>query len=194
MSHSFQQAKQAPTPTCWLVAHPTTRLALATDTSDSHIGSVLQQLISNHWQPLCFFSAKLSPTQQCYSTFDRELQAACSVVLHFRSHLEGCPFLLLTDHKSLVAAFHWLYPPNTSTWQQHQLAFLSEISLTMASPNLLPMLFLGLHHLPSNPFVISFRPFRPYPPLPFSPSISPTANFLSSNTTIASVVLPSSPW
>ena len=174
MSHFFQQAKQAPTPTCWLVAHPTTRLALATDTSDSHIGSVLQQLISNHWQPLSFFSAKLSPTQQCYSTFDRELQAACSVVLHFRSHLEGCPFLLLTDHKSLVAAFHWLYPPNKSTWQQHQLVFLSEISLTMKhtyglsksvadalswppSPSLQPI----CHLLPPLP-AISTPPFLPF--------------------------------
>ena len=44
MTHSFQQAKQALSHTT-LVAHPhpTAPLALSTDASDSHIGSVLQQ-------------------------------------------------------------------------------------------------------------------------------------------------------
>ena len=77
-----------------------------------------------------FFSVKLSPTQQWYSTFDRELQAAYSAVLHFCSHLEGRSFLLLTDHKPLVIAFHRLSPPKSAR-QQCQLAFVSEFSLTM---------------------------------------------------------------
>ena len=112
MSDSFHKAKIALSHATLLAhPHPTAPLALATDASDSHIGGVLQQNISHHWQPLSLFSAKLSPTQQRYSTFDCELQAAYSAVLHFRPYLEGQPFLLLTDHKPLVAAFHRLSSP-----------------------------------------------------------------------------------
>ena len=118
MTQAFQQAQQALSHShATLLAYPLPKapLSLATDASDSHIGSVLQQQISHHWQlALSFFSAKLSPTQQCYSTFDRELQAAYSAVFHFRSHLEGRPFLLFTDHKPLVAAFHRLSPPKSA--------------------------------------------------------------------------------
>jgi len=43
------------------LAHPLPGvvLALATDTSDTHVGAVLQQQVGQHWQPLGFFS-KLS--------------------------------------------------------------------------------------------------------------------------------------
>jgi hypothetical protein len=44
----------APPPIPWAV------LALATDTSDTHVGAVLQQQVGQHWQPLGFFSKKLS--------------------------------------------------------------------------------------------------------------------------------------
>ena len=127
MTTAFHQAQHALSHATLLAhPHPTAPLSLATDASDSHVGGVLQQQIFQQWQPLSFFSAKLSPTQQRYSTFDRELQAAYSAVLHFRSQLEGRPFLLLTDHKPLVAAFHRLSPPKSAR-QQRQLAFLSEL-------------------------------------------------------------------
>jgi hypothetical protein len=35
-------------------------LALATDASDTHIGSVLQQQVSGHWQPLGFFFTQVA--------------------------------------------------------------------------------------------------------------------------------------
>ncbi len=38
-------------------------LSLAVDASDTHVGGVLQQLRGRSWQPLAFFSKKLSPTQ-----------------------------------------------------------------------------------------------------------------------------------
>jgi cleavage and polyadenylation specificity factor subunit 1 len=90
---------------------PNATLALAVDASDSHVGGVLQQLQGRSWRPLAFFSKKLSPTQQRYSTFDRELQAAFSAVRHFRFLLEGRRFRLLTDHKPLVAAMSRVSPP-----------------------------------------------------------------------------------
>jgi hypothetical protein len=54
------------------LAHPLLGaiLALATDASDTHVGGVLQQQVGQHWQPLGFFSKKLSKTEVNYSTFD----------------------------------------------------------------------------------------------------------------------------
>jgi hypothetical protein len=37
------------------------------------MGAVLQQYDKNVWQPLAFFSKTLSPAQQKYSAYDREV-------------------------------------------------------------------------------------------------------------------------
>ncbi len=73
------------------LAHPApnTVLSLATNASDTHVGGVLQQLTGGRWQPLGFYSKKLSGAGTRYSTFDRELLAAFSAVRHFRFLLEG---------------------------------------------------------------------------------------------------------
>ena len=114
-----------------LLAHPQPHatISIATDASDSHIGGVLQQWHKSAWQPLSFFSAKLTPPQQKYSTFDRELQAIYSSIIHFRSFLEGRPFQLHTDHKPLIDALHRLSPPKSAR-QQRQLAFIAEFAIT----------------------------------------------------------------
>jgi hypothetical protein len=100
-------------------------LSLAADASDTHVGSVLQQQVGQHWQPLGFFSKKLSKSEVNYYTFDRELLAPVSGIKHFRSRLEGRPFQLWTDHKPLIFALHRVSPP-TSGRQQRHLAFISE--------------------------------------------------------------------
>jgi hypothetical protein len=73
------------------LAHPAPNavLSLATDTSNTHVSGVLQQLNGGRWQPLAFYSKKLSGAGTRYSTFDRELLAAFSAVRHFRFLLEG---------------------------------------------------------------------------------------------------------
>jgi len=43
--------------------HPTAPLALVTDTSTTAMGAVLQQQVQDIWQPLAFFSRKLSLAQ-----------------------------------------------------------------------------------------------------------------------------------
>jgi hypothetical protein len=45
---------------------------LATDASATHVGAVLQQRLlgTRFWQPLAFYSAKLSAAQKNYSAFD----------------------------------------------------------------------------------------------------------------------------
>jgi hypothetical protein len=86
-------------------------LSLATDASDTHTGGALQQLNRGRWQPLAFYSKKLSGTGTRYSTFDRELLALFSAVRHFRFLLEGRQFRLLTDHKPLVTSLFRTTPP-----------------------------------------------------------------------------------
>jgi hypothetical protein len=111
------------------LAHPSPNavLSLATDTSDTHVGNVLQQLTGGRWQPLAFYSKKLSGAGTRYSTFDRELLAAFSVFRHFRFLLEGRQFRLLTDHKQLVTSLF----RTTLLWsvrQQRQLSFIAEFT------------------------------------------------------------------
>ncbi|KFD69854.1 hypothetical protein M514_17976 [Trichuris suis] len=90
-----------------LLRHPSPgcTLALMVDASDVAIGAALQQWENGAWQPLGFFSKKLSPAQQRYSTYDRELTAAYMSVKYFRYMLEGRTFILYTDHKPLTFAF-----------------------------------------------------------------------------------------
>jgi hypothetical protein len=67
---------------------PTAELSLATDTSDTHIGGVMQQKSGNHWRPLGFFSQKLTDAESRYSTFDLELLAAHTSIKHLRYFCE----------------------------------------------------------------------------------------------------------
>lgn len=91
-----------------LLAHPDmgAKLALVTDASDTAIGGVLQQLNGGQWQPLAFFSHKLSPSQKKYSPYDRELLAIYDAIKHFRHHVEARHFTVFTDHKPICFAFH----------------------------------------------------------------------------------------
>ncbi|GBN99004.1 Transposon Tf2-11 polyprotein [Araneus ventricosus] len=90
-----------------LLYHPSVdaKLALVTDCSEFAMGGVLQEISSDGPKPLGFFSNELSSTQCKYSTYDRELLAAYSVIQHFRHLLEARVFTLYVDHKPLIFAF-----------------------------------------------------------------------------------------
>ena len=91
-----------------MLAHPEAsnpRLSLVTDASDTAIGAVLQQLKNGSWEPLAFFSRKLTPTQAKYSPYDRELLAIYKSIQYFRHMLEAKVFTVYTDHKPLTHAF-----------------------------------------------------------------------------------------
>ena len=71
------------------------------------MGAALQQRPhGGDWQPLSFFSRKLTDTETRYSTFDRELLAVVAALRHFWLLLEGRSFHMLTDLKPLVFALH----------------------------------------------------------------------------------------
>lgn len=90
-----------------LLAHPGSDadLALVTDASDTAIGAVLQQRIDREWEPLAFFSKKLSPAETKYSAFDRELLAIYLAIKHFQHLVESRDFKVFTDHKPITFAF-----------------------------------------------------------------------------------------
>ncbi|CAK1591848.1 unnamed protein product [Parnassius mnemosyne] len=112
-----------------LLAHPDCRaeLALVTDASDLAMGAVLQQLKCGEWQPLAFFSRKLSPSQQKYSPYDRELLAIYESIKYFRHMLEARHFVVFTDHKPLSYAFNER-KANCSPRQYRHLDYISQFT------------------------------------------------------------------
>lgn len=90
-----------------MLAHPdcNAKLALVTDASDKAMGAVLQQRKGDAWQPLSFFSKKLSPAQQNYSPYDRELLAIYESIKYFRHMIEARDFTIFTDHKPITFGF-----------------------------------------------------------------------------------------
>ena len=106
---------------------PDATISLAVDASGTHVGGVLQQLTGGCWQPLSFFSQKLSAAEQKYSAFHRELLAAYSAIRHFHFSLEGQSFQLHTDQKPLLTALHRISPPWTARQQRH-LAYIAEFT------------------------------------------------------------------
>lgn len=84
---------------------PNAKLALKVDASNFAIGSVLEQLVNESWQPLGFFSKRLNTTQEKYSTYDRELLAIYKSIGYFRHLLEAREFIIYTDHRPLTFAF-----------------------------------------------------------------------------------------
>ena len=128
LQEAFNVAKAATAAAVKLVhPAPDATISLAVDASGTHVGGVLQQLTGGCWQPLSFFSQKLSAAEQKYSAFDRELLAAYSAIRHFRFSLEGRSFQLHTDHKPLLTALHRISPPWTARQQRH-LAYIAEFT------------------------------------------------------------------
>lgn len=104
---SFNKVKHS-LATATLLAHPLehTKYNITSDASNTAVGAVLQQYNNTNWEPLGFFSKKLSPTEVKYSTFDRELLAIYLAVKHFRHFVEGRQFSIYTDHKPLCTAIN----------------------------------------------------------------------------------------
>ena len=126
MQHSFDAIKTA-LANATMLAHPDSKLPLAitSDASDVAIGGVLEQRGPRGWEPLAFFSKKLSTSQQKWPPYDRELHAAHKSVRHFKHMVEGRPFTIYTDHQSLVPSMAKKTEAQTAR-QQNQLSEISE--------------------------------------------------------------------
>ena len=126
LQKSFNAVKEA-LAQATLLHHPRpgARLAVTTDASNQAIGGVLEQEGPNGWEPLAFYSAKLTDKQQEWVPYDRELLASFRAIRHFRPMIEGRPFTLYSDHQSLVPSVHKKTDPQTLR-QQYQLSCIAE--------------------------------------------------------------------
>ncbi|UYV74544.1 hypothetical protein LAZ67_12000082 [Cordylochernes scorpioides] len=106
---------------------PNSTLSVMVDASNVAVGGVLQQLNDTAWEPISFFSKKLSPAETKYSAFDRNLLAAFLSVKHFSYFLDGKTFMLFTDHKPLTYAF--TSKSERSPRQERHLNYLSQFSM-----------------------------------------------------------------
>ena len=75
---------------------------LDTDASLHGIGAVLSQVQNGEEKVISYASKKLNRSQKNYCTTYRELLAVVHFVRQFRHYLWGRPFLIRTDHSSLV--------------------------------------------------------------------------------------------
>lgn len=107
---------------------PDAHLALVTDCSDFAMGGALHEITPEGAKPLGFFSRKLTAAQQKYSTYDRELLAVYSAIIHFRYMLEARPFIIFTDHKPLTFAFARTDDSKAPPRRLRQLDFISQFS------------------------------------------------------------------
>ena len=112
-----------------LLLHPdhSALLNITCDSSVFAVGGVLQQYIDIVWQPLSFFSKKLTPAETRYSAFDHELLAVYATIRHFRHNLEGRYFFVNTDHKPLTFAMTSV-TERLSLRQTRQLAFIVQFT------------------------------------------------------------------
>lgn len=112
-----------------MLAHPAPNatLAIMTDASDVGMGAAIQQYVNDSWQPLGFFSRKLTNTERKYSAYDRELLAIYASIKYFRFMLEGTQFVIFTDHRPLTFAFSQNME-KASPRQTRQLDFIGQFS------------------------------------------------------------------
>lgn len=75
---------------------------LQTDASGHTIASMLAQKHLGTILPCFYFSQKLTPTQQKYSTFEKEALALIVSLKKFQKYLLGQEFIILTDNLGLT--------------------------------------------------------------------------------------------
>lgn len=103
---AFSACREALADTAQLVhPHRDAPLRFSTDESNVAVGVVLEQSVRGGWQPLGFFSRKLSGAQTRYSAYDRKLLAAYLATRHFLHAIEGRHVTLRTDHRPLLFMF-----------------------------------------------------------------------------------------
>ena len=76
---------------------------LQTDASDRGVGAVLSQSEDDgNDKPVAYFSRRLLPREERYSTIEKECLAIKLAVQAFHVYLMGRPFTIQTDHRSLA--------------------------------------------------------------------------------------------
>ncbi len=82
-------------------ADPSLPYEITSDASDTGVGAVLSQKDDKGSRPIAYTSRKLSPTEQDYSTPEKELLGIIHALQTRRSYLHGAKFVINTDHHPL---------------------------------------------------------------------------------------------
>ena len=98
---------------------------VAADASGVAVGGVLLQQHAEIWHPVAYYSRKLSPTEQRYTTRERECLAVKQCLVEWRHYLLGAPFKVLSDHESLK----WLQTQGVTTLSDRLLRWVEYFSL-----------------------------------------------------------------
>ena len=69
--------------------------------SHDGLGAVLEQYSAFGWHPISFASSFLNPSEKKYSSNKLELVAVVWAKEHFRNHIYGHYFTVISDHKAL---------------------------------------------------------------------------------------------
>jgi len=83
---------------------PTCSYLVEADGSGYATGAVLSQMRDDRrWHPVAFISKSLSPAEQNYDIYDKEMLAIIQALEQWQHYLEGTehPVQVLTDHKNL---------------------------------------------------------------------------------------------
>ena len=100
---AFQRLKEASISTPTLAMFDTKLpVFIETDASDFAIGACLTQEHNSNRHPVAYFSRKMSPAEQNYEIYDKELLAIVAALRHWRIYCEGATSLTIySDHKNL---------------------------------------------------------------------------------------------
>ena len=77
-------------------------IVVAADSSSYAMGGVLLQRQDGVLRPVAYCSRSLSRSEQNYAQIEKELLASVWVCEKFRMYIQGCQFVLQTDHKPLI--------------------------------------------------------------------------------------------
>ena len=98
---------------------------VSVDASKVAVGGVLEQEEHGVWRPVAFYSRKLSPAEQRYTTRERECLAVKQCLVLWRHYLLGALFVVKSDHESLK----WLRTQDVATLSDRLLLWVEFFSL-----------------------------------------------------------------
>ncbi|GAX23113.1 hypothetical protein FisN_UnNu094 [Fistulifera solaris] len=99
------------------------KFTIYTDASKTQLGAVIMQ----KGKPIAFYSRKLTPAQQKYTTTERELLSIVETLREYRSILLGYEIDVWTDHKNLTFETH----PSSSDRIHRWLLYIEEFGPTL---------------------------------------------------------------